>query len=230
MSGDSCVVGVLGAGLILICVAIVVLKNELSTVLGGIVLVFVILALFNVVVNKTVRDVNGIVVKLKAKLRWDTLLKFMFATMDLATDSLFMLEMHGDPTTLDIFWVSIGFFIFSTVCCGVAVFKTLKQLSKSKHAAATGDTFEIWARNNAVLVGLVSIISFTRNDALAFLFSNFRVPFLNPMNAPVDMEWQAKIEELGLVAVATEDVPQLSTQIWAILRTAQASTGTFARE
>ena len=134
---------------LLVSASIIALNDELLTVLGSIVIVFTLLALFNVIINRAVYDADGTLVKPQLKLRWDILLKFMFATMDLATDALFMREMHEDPLTSDIFWVSLGFFIFSTVCCGVAVYDTLKQLNKSKHAdAATADTFEIWTRNN----------------------------------------------------------------------------------
>ena len=110
----SCLVWALGVGLLLLSASMIVLKNALFTALGSIVLVFIILSLFNVIINKAVYAADGVtVVKPQLKLRWDILLKFMFATMDLATDVLFMQEMYLEPITSDIFWVSAGFFIFS---------------------------------------------------------------------------------------------------------------------
>ena len=55
----------------------------------------------------------------------------------------------------------------------------------------------------------MSLISATRNDALAFLFSETKVPFLGCFNAPVSPEQRRRLEELGLVAVAIEDFPQV---------------------
>jgi hypothetical protein len=149
----------------------------------------------------------------KRSIKWGVVSKFAFATIDFATDILFLRRLsYSVVGTLSytLYVVGMVSLTISIIGCLVAVAVALKAL-KADPYTAKNQTFATWQSNNAYLIALVSLISATRNDALAFLFSETKVPFLGCFDAPVSPEQRRRLEELGLVAVAIEDFPQVES-------------------
>ena len=147
----------------------------------------------------------------KRKIKWGIVSKFAFATIDFATDILFLRRLSQSAAgtlSFALYVTGTVSLTISVIGCFVAVAIALRTLKEDQYTA-NNETFAQWQGNNAYLIALVSIISATRNDALAFLFSETKVPFLGCFNAPVSPEQRRRLEELGLVAVAIEDFPQV---------------------
>jgi hypothetical protein len=147
----------------------------------------------------------------KRSIKWGIVSKFAFATIDFATDILFIRRLSESAVgTLSYTLYATGMVSLSIsfLGCLIAVVFALRTLGADPYTAKS-QTFAQWQSNNAYLIALVSFISATRNDALAFLFSETKVPFLGCFNAPVSPEQRRMLEELGLVAVAVEDLPQV---------------------
>ena len=147
----------------------------------------------------------------KRNIKWGIVSKFAFATIDFATDILFLRRLSQSAAgtlSFALYVTGTVSLTISVIGCFVAVAIALRTLKEDPYTA-NNQTFAQWQGNNAYLIALVSIISATRNDALAFLFSETKVPFLGCFNAPVSPEQRRRLEELGLVAVMIEDVPQV---------------------
>ena len=147
----------------------------------------------------------------KRKIKWGIVSKFAFATIDFATDILFLRRLSQSAAgtlSFALYVTGTVSLTISVIGCFVAVAIALRTLKEDQYTA-NNQTFAQWQSNNAYLIALVSIISATRNDALAFLFSETKVPLLGCFNAPVSPEQRRRLEELGLVAVVIEDVPQV---------------------
>ena len=152
--------------------------------------------------------------KEKRNIKWGVVDKFAFATIDFATDIIFLIRLSYKVGALSyILYVTGVVSLTISICwCLAAVAVALSALKADRYKP-NGETFQQWQSTHPLLVALVCIISATRNDALAFLFSETKVPCLGCFDAPVSPEMRRKVEELGLVAVAIEDVPQLIIQI-----------------
>ena len=155
----------------------------------------------------------------KRSIKWGIVSRFAFATIDFATDILFLRRLSQSVVgTLSyaLYVTGMVSLTISIIGCLVAVAVALKAL-KADPYTAKNQTFATWQSNNAYLIALVSLISATRNDALAFLFSETKVPFLGCFDAPVSPEQRRRLEELGLVAVAIEDFPQVRLLLLTLL-------------
>ena len=147
----------------------------------------------------------------KRSIKWGIVSRFAFATIDFATDILFLRRLSQSAVgtlSYTLYVTGTVSLAISVIGCLVAVGFALRTLKDDPYTAKN-QNFAQWQSNNAYLIALVALISATRNDALAFLFSETKVPFLGCFNAPVSPEQRRRLEELGLVAVAIEDFPQV---------------------
>ena len=222
---NSVLASLLGLG-IAIAVALLFIFSDLATsVILAITIVFLAFALYNVCTNRAKIGKGGEVLEEARMIRWKTVGYFVLATYDFATDILFLDSMRRQGYTV-YFGFGIAAITVSMIANTVTVMLTLRGLLCDTFTGVRGITFKYWAEINPFMLAVVSFISVTRTDALAFMVSNCRVPCIGLLDAPMSLAWRSHLDQLGLVSVLVEDAPQLMIQ--ASFLAFQSSTGDSA--